>query len=161
MSNQATTQANPWAYNATDAKPCWPQGFYKAQLWHAEVKPRPKTQDDTMLAVTFKVWNGKQTQLLTDHFTHEQVGLNRYKRLAKALGREDEFKAGNFYAGNHNEAPLVLFLNVEESEQYGDGNKVGGYESPTFAPDADHALKGYAFPDFPDPKGQRKASDFK
>ncbi|MCW8134707.1 MAG: hypothetical protein KIT75_03440 [Planctomycetota bacterium] len=153
------TQQNPWQYDPNAAKPHWAEGFYKGQIFKVEVQAR-KTGADDMLAVTFKAWNGKQNQLITDYFTREQVGLARYQRLAKALGAADDFKAGKFYAGDYLESPLVLFLKVEESQEYGVSNKVGGYEPASWQPTADHTTRGYAFPDFQRPGRPAQAQDF-
>lgn len=137
-----------WQYDPKQANTCWPKGFYKGQLFSVVEKPRPNTDGDTMLEVTYKAWNGQQTQLVTEYFTREPVSMSRYKRLAGALGKREEFKAGTFDPAQLIDAPLVLCLTIEESQQYGDKNKVAGHEARDWTPSEEHYAKGWQAPDF-------------
>lgn len=144
-----------WDYDPNDANTLWPKGFYKGQIFETHISDRPNGKGK-MLEVVWKVWNGKQTQLLSEYFVKEPVSTGRYKRLAKALGASEDFKAGKFYAGDYIESAAVLCLTVETSEEYGDKNKVAGHEASDWRPSDDHYAKGWQAPDF----RELKASDF-
>lgn len=148
--NPKSNPADPgkrWGYDHRDGKPNWAPGWYKGTIWDVDVKT-PKAGGAPMLAVTVKVWNGRQTQLLTDHFTNNQVGISRLGRMAKAFGAQDDFKQDGFQPADYIGQACTLFLTTEESEEHGDGNKVAGYESKDWKPDAKARSSGYAFPDY-------------
>lgn len=115
-------------YNAKDAVQTVPAGVYDASIKsYTETKKdgsRMQTKSgDPMCMVTFEVYVGERTRFVSDYFSAGAM-LWKYKNLAKAIGKEDEFKAETFSAENHIGENLQLELTVEDDEQYGEKNRI-------------------------------------
>lgn len=146
-------------YDNRDAVTCWPKGFYKAELWKTELtKSKEKTDPDTgeiipprdMLEVIWKVWNGRQTQLISDYVIPGTATIRKLKDMAKAFGEraKEEFKRNAFQPADYETEKAVLLLTVEENEEYGDRNKVSAFKPASWRPGKNELDAGYAMPDF-------------
>ena len=115
-----------WSYNPKDAASAWDAGDYEASI----VKVDEGTSGSSgapMLTVTFKVYNGDKERTLKDYIVNPST-LFKLKKLAVALGEGVAFGLGKFDPGDHINANLMLTLAVEESDEYGDQNKIKGYK---------------------------------
>lgn len=104
-----------------------------AGVYDASIKAYTETREDgsemttkngdPMCRVRFEVYVGDQTRTLSDYFIGGKM-IWRYKRLAQAIGQEDAFKAETFSAENHIGENLRIELAVEESDEYGEQNRI-------------------------------------
>lgn len=119
-------------YNKSDAIGCFPAGVYDATV-EAAIETTSKKTGADMLVITFKVYspNGRE-QALKDYVVNP-TGLWRLKKLAKALGRMEEFDSGVFREEHYVGGNLKLELEVEEDDQYGDKNRIKAWLPSTTA----------------------------
>lgn len=115
-------------YSAKDANQTVPEGVYDASIKsYTETKkdgsPLQTRSGDPMCMVTFEVYVGERSRLVSDYFSAGSM-LWKYKNLAKALGKEDEFKAEKFSASDYIGENLQLELTVEDDEKYGEQNRI-------------------------------------
>jgi hypothetical protein len=115
-------------YKAKDAAQTVPAGVYDASIKaYTETKKdgsQMQTKSgDPMCMVTFEVYVGERTRLVSDYFSAGSM-LWKYKNLAKAIGKEDEFKAETFTAEDYIGENLQLELTVEDDEKYGEQNRI-------------------------------------
>lgn len=109
-------------YNAKDASDCWPAGEYQAVIVKVE-ETISKSSGEPMQVISYEIYgNDGRTQTLKDYITHKT--LFKLKKLAQALGRRAEFEASRFNAEDHVGASVVVELSVEETEDYGDQNRI-------------------------------------
>lgn len=115
-------------YKAKDAAQTVPAGVYDASIKaYTETKKdgsQMQTKSgDPMCMVTFEVYVGERTRFVSDYFSAGTM-LWKYKNLAKAIGKEDEFKAETFTAEDYIGENLQLELTVEDDEKYGEQNRI-------------------------------------
>lgn len=123
-----------WSYNPKDAASAWDAGDYEATI----VKVDEGTSGSSgapMLTVTFKVYNGDKERTIKDYIVNPST-LFKLKKLAVAIGEGVAFGLGQFDPGDHLNANLLLTLAVEESDEYGDQNKIKGYKPLSRQPSA-------------------------
>jgi hypothetical protein len=115
-------------YKAKDAAQTVPAGVYDASIKaYTETKKdgsQMQTKSgDPMCMVTFEVYVGERTRFVSDYFSAGSM-LWKYKNLAKAICKEDEFKAETFTAEDYIGENLQLELTVEDDEKYGEQNRI-------------------------------------
>lgn len=130
----------PLTYDPADAVTVLPEGEYNAVLEKYEDKVSGK--GNQMGVLTWKVFDdaSERTPFVTDYivlptFTH------KLKRLAKSLGKEEDFRNKSFQPEDYVGTSTRVFLKVEKQEGYDDKNIIGHYvarangeEAPKFAP---------------------------
>lgn len=115
-------------YKAKDAAQTVPAGVYDASIKaYTETKKdgsQMQTKSgDPMCMVTFEVYVGERTRFVSDYFSAGTM-LWKYKNLAKAIGKEDEFKAETFSAENYIGENLQVELTVEDNGEFGEQNRI-------------------------------------
>lgn len=130
-------------YNPEDANKTWPDGEYPAVLEKVEQKTSRLKPDGggghPMEQWTFRVYHPEgKDQLIEDYVTIPACTW-KIKQLAKALGKDADFKAGTFQAEDHIGAGLTAELITEESVGFDDKNKIKKVKAkasagPTTAP---------------------------
>lgn len=121
-------------YTGKDAITVFPAGKYDATVEATDNTKRdggPLTDKNgnPMQRVTFKLYSGGRTQLVNDWYIVPTT-MWKYKKLATALGVPKEvFDAGQFDAADHIGDGLIIEVEVESSEQFGENNKVKGFEA--------------------------------
>ncbi len=113
-------------YDPKDAVNVWEAGDYDAQLTKVESKTS-KSSGKPMDVWTIEAYHpGGPSQLITEYVT--AAAAFKIKQLAIALGRKSEFEAGTFQAEDHIGAGFKVALTIEESDQFGDKNKIGRFK---------------------------------
>lgn len=142
-------------YDPNKATMTLPKGEYQAVLIDAE-ELDSKT-GKPMQKITFRVYADNPTReiLLTDYVVdpnNNNFAAYRYRKLAEAIGCEKDFKAGTFDAKDHMNAGLSLVIDTEESDKYGEQNRIKGFKPKAFSfkvPDpkaAKHDIKDSEIP---------------
>ncbi len=121
-------------YNPADATTTWPDGDYEATLVKVDDEPSKNTGAE-MLTLTFKVYNGSKEITLKDYIVAPST-VFKLKKLAVALGEGVAFGLGKFDPCDHLNANLLLTLATEESDDYGDKNKIKAYKPLSRTPAA-------------------------
>lgn len=116
-----------FTYNSKDASGALPDGKYPASLESCE-EGVSKSSGCPMLTLKFKVYTPTGGERTVSDYIVNPSTLWKMKRLAKALGKEADFKANTFQPSAHLGANLTLELDVQEDDQYGDKNNIKGYE---------------------------------
>ena len=111
-------------YNPDDATTVWPKGAYTATI--KDCKEKKSRAGNEMLELLLEVYNGASKSLVYDYIVNPST-IYKLKKLAKAVGKVDEFNAGTFDPAKHLDEPLMVMLDVEESDDFGDKNKVKAY----------------------------------
>ena len=114
------------------ATKCLPAGEYPASIYGVTDTDRDgnklvSKKGEDKERVTFEVYHNGAVRYVNQDFTAVSM-LFLYQKLAKALGQGEAFKAGQFEAGNHIGDNLVLAIEIEESEQYGDKNVIKAFK---------------------------------
>jgi hypothetical protein len=129
-----------FAYDPKDANQTLPEGKYSASI----VKATQFKDDGTamrskggeaMQCVTFEVYPNDESRprQLKAYFTAKST-LFRYRKLAQALGKGDEFKAQRFNAEEHIGANVTLMLSIQDHPQYGEQNNIDDFLPMTGPP---------------------------
>lgn len=119
-------------YNPEDAAgKCWPEGEYDATI--SDVVEMESKSGKPMDKVTFEMYRGGESKLHTEYFVLEGAATWRYKVLAAALGQKEAFNDGTFAAKTYTGRRVRVELTIEESDQYGDQNRIGKILKPTEA----------------------------
>lgn len=112
-------------YDPKDAVLCLPPGDYPATIDAVEEKQSKAGND--MYQVDFTVYtSGDKRVRVTDYIVIPSF-VWKLKRLARALGMEDAFKAGSFDPASQVGQNIVVTLDVEEKEGYDDRNTIKAY----------------------------------
>lgn len=111
-------------YDSKEAIACLPAGDYEASLVSA-VEGVSKSSGNPMLTVTWKVYSGSKETTLKDYISNPGT-LFKLKRIAKALGKEQDFASNTFDLTQHLLSSVLLTLEVEEDD-FGDKNTVKKY----------------------------------
>lgn len=112
-------------YNPKDAADAAQPGDYEATLT-ACTEGTSKSTGKEMLTLNFTVYADRDRPL-KDYIVNPD-GLWKLKKLAIALGQKAAFDAGTFDPADHLNSNLTVTLKVEESDEYGDQNKISGYK---------------------------------
>jgi hypothetical protein len=112
-------------YNPKDAADAAQPGDYEATLT-ACTEGTSKSSGSEMLTLTFVVYADRE-RTIKDYIVNPD-GLWKLKKLAIALGHKGAFDAGTFDPADHLNSNLMVTLKVEESAEFGDQNKIGGYK---------------------------------
>lgn len=119
----------PVDYNAKDASNCLPADTYDAELVKVEDKKSKVKPDGSggnpMQVWTFRVFGDREV-FVTEHVVIPAATF-KIKQLAKALGREDDFKANRFQADDYIGAGVKLALVIETQEGFDEKNKVAKF----------------------------------
>lgn len=110
-------------YDPKEAIECLPEGQYEATV--TETQESVSKKGDPMIVVTLTIYKptgGEKT--IKDWIVAPWWKL---KKLAKACGRLAEFEGGEFRDGQYVGSTLMVDLEVESSDKYGDQNRVVGY----------------------------------
>lgn len=120
-------------YSGKDAVTVLPAGEYDASIESTDStnKDGGRLADkngNPMQKVTFKLYDGGRTQLVSDWFIAPTT-MWKYKQLATALGVPKEtFDKGEFDAADFIGETVRIEVTVETSDQYGDSNKPKKYK---------------------------------
>lgn len=122
-------------FNAAEIEPSAPRGTipagkYKAVITASEERPT-KAMTGTKLALTLQIIEGPhQGAYLYDNLnvnnpsaTAQEIAQRQLSAICRAVG----VYTPNDSSDLHNK-PLMVTVKVENSEQYGAQNKIGGYE---------------------------------
>lgn len=116
-----------FTYDPKKTSECWPEGEYRATLKKVE-DTTSKNSGNNMTVVTFEVHNNDRTMSIRDYLVEGYAWANaKYKYIAQALGRGEEFIAGQFDAANYIGNNVMLVLSIEDSDQYGEQNRIKKY----------------------------------
>ena len=111
-------------YNPKDASQCLPAGEYQATIMKA-VETQSKNGKD-MLAFQFKIYGpGNRVAILTEYIVAEV--LWKLKNIAKAVGQLAAFETGEFRESDYVGRNLAVALEVEESPEFGEQNRIKAY----------------------------------
>ncbi len=118
-------------YSAKDASSVFPSGVYMATIkrvdeTYEDGKPMTTKDGHDMQKITFEVYVGSGIRFLSDYHAGGKM-LWKYRKLAKALGKEEDFKAERFNAADHVGASVDLTIEIEDNEKYGEQNTIRGY----------------------------------
>lgn len=113
-------------YDPKDGKKTFAKGEYEASIEHAR-ETKSKSNND-MLEIKVAVYDGPRKQLITDYIT-APAGVWKLDQIAAAIGCTEEFNSGTFDVTKHIGANLRVRLGIEESDKYGDQNKILGYKA--------------------------------
>lgn len=114
-------------YDPKRATLALPKGDYQAVLVDGE--DTHSKMGKPMLKLVWRVYADTRETLLTDYIVdplNTPFAAYRLKKLAEALGEAKAFESGTFDALKHMNAGLTLTLDVEESEKYGEQNRIRG-----------------------------------
>lgn len=119
-------------YDPKQASTCWAEGDYPAVIHSVEAKTSQKSGAE-MEVVTFEVFgDAGKTIRVKDYIVGPTATSNgtvfKIKRIAKALGKEHEFKTGAFQVGDNIGANLVVSLGIDEQPGYDEKNVIDGYK---------------------------------
>ena len=123
-------------YNPKDAAgKVLPAGDYPASIYavtstDSEGRQLVSKKGEDKERVTFEVYHDGGVKYVNQDFTAVSM-LFMYRKLAKAIGQDEAFKAATFEATNHIGTNLVLSIEVEESDQYGDQNRIKAFKPAT------------------------------
>lgn len=129
---------NVFDYDPSQASSAWPAGGYEATIEKVE-ESLSKEKKDPMLIITFKVYGMPggptkgQTISLKEYITApppdsgRKGSLWKLKVLADTLGLGEKFKTKTLRPKELNGKNLIVNLTVEESQQYGDQNRIDSY----------------------------------
>lgn len=114
-----------WNYNPKDAENVLPAGDYAGVL--DTVTQKTSKAGNPMLAVKWIVYHDGGTVELTDYIVNPS-SLFKLKKIARAIGKESEFKAGTFDLADHLNSNVTLTLKVESQAGYDDKNVVRDFK---------------------------------
>lgn len=119
-------------YRAKDASNAIEAGTYQASIKAVisakdDGSPLRDKNGYDMLKIVYDVYVGDRTRAFTEYQSASPVSLWRYAKLADALGARAEFKAETFDVSDYIGRNLILELTVQDSEQYGEQNRVKSY----------------------------------
>lgn len=112
-------------YDPKDAKECLDAGTYPAELY--SVKEKVSKQGNEMLEVAWRVPHDGRDFWVRDYIVNPST-VFKLKQIAKAWDLMAEFDACEFDLHKHLNKLITIKLDVQTSAQYGDQNKVSGYE---------------------------------
>jgi len=130
----------PLTYDPADAVTVLPEGEYNAVLEKYEEKLSKK--GNQMGVLTWKVFDdaSERTPFVTDYIAVPAF-VWKLKKLAKSLGREQDFKDGKFQPEDFVGTSTRVFIGVDKQEGYDDKNVIESYvakaddeQAPKFAP---------------------------
>lgn len=116
-----------WKYNPKDAESCLPEGEYEATV-NSVTEGESKTSGNPMLTVGFAVYPPAGGERKVNDYIVNPSTLFKMKKIARALGEEDDFKAGTFDLADHIGANLTLVLDVQQQDGFDDKNNVKDYK---------------------------------
>lgn len=112
-------------YNPKDAFICLPAGDYEATIHDAE--ERVSSNNNEMIVFSFMVYRDNTKAIVRDYITESMIW--KLKKIAKAIGQLEVFEGGVFRPEDYKGRNLTVTLGVEESEDYGDQNRIRGYQT--------------------------------
>jgi len=113
-------------YNPKDAVLVVPEGDYTATLKAVEEGVSKAGND--MYVLTWIVHAPKGPVTLKDYVPIPDM-VWKLRKIARALGRVEDFDAGRFDPARHEGKNLVVSLSIQEDEKYGDQNRIGNYKA--------------------------------
>lgn len=115
-------------YDPKEASNCLPPGDYQATIMKA-VETASKSGKE-MIVIEFKVYGpGNRTIIVDDYILREF--LWKLKRIATAIGRLNEFNSGEFVPEHYIGCNCTVTLDIEDSPDFGEQNRVRGCKSST------------------------------
>lgn len=112
-------------YNPDDAVTVAPEGWHPATIESSEMKTTKRGAP--MEVVAFRIYTPKREIVLCDYFHPDNVW--KLKKLAIALDQLGVFESGDFITTNFRGKPLEVELKIEDSDQYGEQNKIKAFAS--------------------------------
>ncbi len=115
-----------------DAVRVFPEGKYDASIFRveetdAEGRPLFSKKGEAMQKVVFECYTNGNSFKISQYFTAQSMAY-LYKRLAAALGQEDQFKRDEFNAMNYVGHNLILDIEIEEDKGDGEQNRIKAFE---------------------------------
>jgi hypothetical protein len=114
-------------FNPKDAQKCLTEGWYDAVIT-ACVEEQSKTSGNDMFKCTYKVYGDKGESTIFDYIVFP-AALWRLKKLCKAVGMDREFEAGDVDPSAIAGRSVRVLLKIEEDPEYGDKNRVNGWDT--------------------------------
>lgn len=111
-------------YDPSAAIACLPAGTYDASIEKMEETTAKSGAE--MIVVTFCIYHDNQTRKLKEWIVFPAFAW-KLRRIAKAIDKMTAFESGVFKPGHYEGECLQLDLEVEDSPQYGEQNKIKGY----------------------------------
>lgn len=112
-------------YDPRAATLCLPEGDYDASI--LKVEEKESNSGNMMEVVTFEVYTDTGSVKLKEYFVEGQsFAAFKYKRMAQALGKEEEFKAGTFQAASCKGDSLTVTLAIKEDD-FGEKNVIKAF----------------------------------
>lgn len=116
----------PVTYDPKDASNVLPEGEYDAELVSVRDKIS-KTSGNEMQEWTLKIYSPSGKESTVFDYMVPPKGVYKLSQLSKAVGKHDEFKAGQFQADNCVGVPIRVMLDIEEGGKFEDKNRVVKY----------------------------------
>ena len=114
-------------YNPKDASQCFPPGDYQATLDTA-VEGESKSSGKEMVTLRWKVYAGNRTFYVEDYIVNPD-GIWKFKQIAKALGEEKVFNAGEFVCEDYIGRNVTVTIKIEPGQgDFADKNRVKAYK---------------------------------
>lgn len=125
MPEKATTPMG-FNYDPEDASSAWPEGEYDASL-EAVTDGVSKSSGDQMQTWALRVYHSDGRDMMVKDYI-VRATVFKIASLAKAIGKESEFKAKRFQAGDNIGASVRVKLKIDEGKDgYPDKNKIVSY----------------------------------
>lgn len=113
-------------FNPNDANTTLPPGKYPAVIEGLE--PKTSKNGSPYLKAQIRVYGDREV-VVFDTLMLDGPGLFRLKNLASACGMKAEFDSGTLDEGKLIQQNVTVELLIEESDDYGDRNKIRRYEA--------------------------------
>lgn len=117
-------------FDPSEADSNVPAGQYDISIEGCEIR-RGKTSGTQYAALSLRVYGPDREVEINDNVMLEGRGTFRLKNLMLACGLRQQFEAGNFEPNDVIGKSLSAELEVEQSDQYGDQNRVKKYHPGT------------------------------
>ncbi len=115
-------------YNPKDASSVWPDADYDAVLTNVE-ETVSQSSGNEMEKWTITVYSPQGRERTMTDYVVVPACTFKIAQLAKAIGKDAEFKAGQFQAGAHIGSGFKVELTKEEGDgQFPDKNKIKKYK---------------------------------
>jgi hypothetical protein len=113
-------------YDPKAAVACLAAGVYDASIEKME-ESTTKERGLPMIVVTFRIYADAGERTIKEWIVMPDFAW-KLKRIAKAIDKLPAFESGVFKASDYEGEVLAIDLIVEESEDFGDQNRIKGYQ---------------------------------
>ena len=113
-------------YDPKDARKTLPDGRYEAELIKCEEKTSKAGKP--MVELTWRIYPNDHPSVQLRDWVAIPSGVWKLEKMAKAWGKEDEFKNATFNPEHHLNETLFVKLKTRSDDKYGEQNTIAGYE---------------------------------